>query len=231
MHFAKYLRIQTLHHKLMLVLSLPMLLWMISGCYFVWLDLDYIRGDHYQAPYQAITLKPEHLSFSDITHRYPDATSLDLVMIAGEPFYRLNSKEKRLLVNANTNEVQDQITQTQAEQIAYSVMPTHIRQFETSLLTKSAPSELSPRHLPVWQISFDDRVNSKIYVSATSGKVVARRHDFWRIFDVFWRIHIMDYDDGANVNNWLLFIAALTALLATIAGIAWQAKWLKRGRI
>ena len=231
LRFLKQLRAQTLHHKLMLVLSLPMLLWVLSGCYFVWMDLGYIRGDHYVEPAKYIEINAQSLTFSDIAQSHTDATKIDLVMIAKEPYYRVFSENGTALINANTGKSRAQLSQAQAVSITQSIMANKALPFKARLINDNAPNELSPRHLPVWQVSYEDRVNSTIYISASKGDVVARRHDFWRIFDVFWRIHIMDYDDGANVNNWLLFIATVLALVATVSGIKWQSKRLKRGRI
>lgn len=228
--FLKGWRRQTLHHRLMLVMALPMTLWVVSGCYFVWLDLGYIRGDHYQQPTTYITVNEQHVSFAELASRYPDAQKLDLTMIAQQPYYRVYLKKGTVLVDANTGAETQTITQQQATDIATSVMPNDMP-FTVKKLLDNAPSELSTRHLPVWQVSFNDRVNTSIYVSASSGDIVARRHDFWRTFDIFWRIHIMDYDDGANVGNWLLFVATILALVAVISGILWQSKWWRRGRL
>ena len=49
--------------------------------------------------------------------------------------------------------------------------------------------------------------------------MVTKRHDFWRLFDWMFRFHVMDYDDGENVSNWLLFVFALLAVFATCSGL------------
>lgn len=224
-------RPQTLHHKLMLVLSLPMLLWIVSGCYFVWMDLSYIRGDHYQQPVANITLTDEHISFTNILEIYPNAESINLTMLADSPYYKIQTADGLKLVNANTALELGQIPKPLASNIAQAVMPAHIKPIAINAITRNSPSELASRHLPVWQVSFDDAVNSTIYVSMVSGDIVTRRHDFWRIFDLFWRIHIMDYDDGADIDNPVLLLTTLIAIVAIICGMLWQMKWLKRGRL
>ena len=54
------------------------------------------------------------------------------------------------------------------------------------------------------------------YLSPATGELVSRRHELWRVFDIVWMLHIMDYDERENVNNWLLrgftWLAVLTAL-------------------
>jgi len=73
--------------------------------------------------------------------------------------------------------------------------------------------------LPVWQFSFDDPDSTNIYVSPLSGKVVARRSSTWRVYDFLWSLHIMDYRDREDFNNWLVVMSAAVALILTISGM------------
>ena len=41
-------------------------------------------------------------------------------------------------------------------------------------------------------------------VDAGSGEVTAVRHDRWRLFDWFWMLHIMDYDERSDFSTPLL---------------------------
>jgi len=56
-------------------------------------------------------------------------------------------------------------------------------------------------------------------VSPLSGKVVARRSATWRVYDFLWSLHIMDYRDRDDFNNWLVVIAAAVALAMTVSGM------------
>jgi Na(+)-translocating NADH:ubiquinone oxidoreductase F subunit len=51
------------------------------------------------------------------------------------------------------------------------------------------------------------------------GSILERRNDTWRLFDVFWMLHIMDYQGRENFNNILLIFASLTAAWFSITGI------------
>ena len=75
-----------------------------------------------------------------------------------------------------------------------------------------------PRHLPFWQIKFEGFSTPTLYVGQHTGDIVAKRHNYWRLFDWMWRFHIMDYDDGENVSNWFLFLVATMGLLAAFSG-------------
>jgi len=50
------------------------------------------------------------------------------------------------------------------------------------------------------------------------GEVTARRSETWRFYDFFWKLHIMDYDDGADFNHPLLITAAGTAIFVALSG-------------
>jgi len=83
------------------------------------------------------------------------------------------------------------------------------------------PFELSRRvysDLPAWRVNFDDLGSPALYISATNGKLLGKRHNFWRLFDYMFNFHAMDYIDGA-IDNWLLFWTALFGLFASITGL------------
>ena len=48
---------------------------------------------------------------------------------------------------------------------------------------------------------------------------MARRNDWWRLFDVVWMLHIMDYDTRDDFNHPLLIVSAATALLFALSGV------------
>ena len=78
--------------------------------------------------------------------------------------------------------------------------------------------------LPVWQVNFADDENTSIYVSPTEARVVGRRSSTWRLFDFFWMLHIMDYDERTDVNNPLLRVATWSVFAMAISG-AWLLIW------
>lgn len=215
----------------MLLLALPFLIWLISGSYFVFLDLGFIRGDHYR-PQQSSPLHSEQISYplAEVLKRYPDAHGVRLTNLDGHPYYQL-SGEQSLLIDAENGRTLLRVSAAMASRVAQANVPMGTPVTAVIAIYDEPPSELSARHLPVWQVSFDDRLATRLYVSMETGEVVTRRHDLWRLFDWFWRFHIMDYDDGADIDNPLLTVSTLLALIAVLAGIWLQAKRWRRGRI
>jgi hypothetical protein len=86
------------------------------------------------------------------------------------------------------------------------------------LITDNPPFELSPRYLPAWRVNFDDFGSPSLYISAQTGMLVTKRHEFWRTFDLMFSLHVMDYEDE-DPSNWLLFWFVCFALLAAMLGL------------
>ena len=77
------------------------------------------------------------------------------------------------------------------------------------------------RHLsdPMYIVTFDDWINSTFYLHPLSGDVKSVRTDIWRLYDFFWMLHIMDYQDRKDFNHPLLIVAAVSSLFFTMSGI------------
>jgi Na+-transporting NADH:ubiquinone oxidoreductase subunit F len=72
---------------------------------------------------------------------------------------------------------------------------------------------------PVWRVDFKDAEGTTLYVSAIDGRVLERRNDTWRLFDIAWMLHIMDYSGRENFNNALVILASGAGLWMAISGI------------
>ncbi|MFP3398774.1 hypothetical protein SB749_20825, partial [Brevibacterium sp. SIMBA_078] len=46
----------------------------------------------------------------------------------------------------------------------------------------------------IWQVNFNDMLSTSLYFNADNGEFITVRSNIWRVFDVFWMLHIMDYD-------------------------------------
>ena len=71
----------------------------------------------------------------------------------------------------------------------------------------------------IWAVRYDDWCSTTLYLNAQSGQILTVRSTIWRIFDFFWMLHIMDYDERENFNNPLLISFALISVLFCLCGI------------
>ena len=83
---------------------------------------------------------------------------------------------------------------------------------------------------PVWQAVFDDADRATLYVDPATAAVTARRGRTWRAFDLAWRLHVMDYDDGADFNHPLVQAMAGAGTLFALSGLVLIGLRWRRGR-
>ena len=71
---------------------------------------------------------------------------------------------------------------------------------------------------PYWRVNFSDTARSSLYISTATGEILDRRNSYWRVFDFFWMLHIMDYTGRQNFNNTLIIVVALVAIWLGLSG-------------
>lgn len=209
------------HRRIMLFTGLQFLLWTASGLYMVITDIHFIHGESLVTQQKPdIDWQQVNVPVNALLSEYPEASNVSLSMHAGLPVYRFRQTDDNTwsMVNATSGEAIPQLSQSQAEAVALASMKTKVSVEEVTLFTTDGPEEVSSRHLPYWQVTFEGWTSPTLYVSALTGEIVTVRHVFWRAFDWMWRLHIMDWDDGADVGNLFLLIFAFSGLFAALVG-------------
>jgi len=80
-------------------------------------------------------------------------------------------------------------------------------------------AEFRGRNLPIFKVATSTTDNINVYVDAFTGEVTAIRSDSWRIWDFLWGAHIIDYSERENINNFLIKILSILALISSLSGI------------
>jgi uncharacterized iron-regulated membrane protein len=214
------------HRWLALIVGLQLVVWTLSGLYMVVVDLDFIHGDtlvHNVAP--PVRIDVALAPFATIRAGRDDITAIQLRMLPdrGQPVYELARSSGPELLDATTGAVlpldESRIRALAAAYYAGSGSAAAITRISAGA---DIPSEIRGRRPPVWRVDFDDRVATTLYLDPVTGRLVTRRHRFWRWFDLLWSLHIMDYVEREDVNNPLLRVASPLALLTASFG-AWVA--------
>ena len=210
------------HKWLMLFLGVQFVIWTVSGAYMVIFDIDYIHGDSLVENHQT-KINPDKINYSlsALTQAYPSAERVSLGMFIEREVYRFEHDGKQLLVDADTGKLLSPLDKSSAVAMAKHEYTGRGQIILAELITKDSdnrPFELSKRYLPAWRINFDDLGSPSLYISAQTGKLVTKRHEFWRTFDLMFSLHVMDYEDE-DPSNWLLFWFVLFALTASILGL------------
>lgn len=94
-------------------------------------------------------------------------------------------------------------------------------------LLPEAPQETG-KSGPLWRVDFRDAERTSLYLSPVTGETVSRRSNVWRVYDLFWRLHIMDWPTGEDFNNPLVIAAAAISLVLVITGFVLLYNRLKR---
>jgi len=82
-------------------------------------------------------------------------------------------------------------------------------------------SEYRGRNLPLYKaVSLSNEGEEiNVYQDPFTGEIVAIRSAQWRIWDLMWGLHIMDWVDRDNIDNLLLKIFSFIALFTSISGV------------
>lgn len=208
------------HKWLMLFVGVQFVIWSVTGAYMVFFDIDYIHGDSLVINHQT-KIAPDDINYSlkNLLDDYPQAEQISVGTFIDVNVYRFTLDGKALLVDAADGGLLSPLDKKTAQNAARYYYSGDGQIQEAELLINNPPFELSPKHLPAWRVNFDNFGSPSIYVSAHSGQLVGKRHEFWRLFDWMFRFHIMDYGDAEEIDNILLFCITLIAIVACIFGL------------
>ncbi len=207
------------HKWIGLVIGVQALLWMISGVYMTAISLDVIHGDHLAHVFdEPLKRDKPRVDVARIGELYPGFEALKLKTFIGKEVYEVRHGGKTHLLDARDATLLSPLSREQILERAKEVYQGEAQVREVTWVTK-APQEVAKRPVPMWAVRFDDRADSTLYFSPSTGDLLARRHDLWRLFDFLWMLHIMDYDTRADVNNTLLRVAAGSGLVFALSGL------------
>jgi len=213
------------HRWLALLFGLQLVIWSISGAYMVFFDLSFIHGDHLVKKLEQPMAEKTLISpINWVLEQHPEATSVRLMRqwVDGslQTVYRVESETGTQLLNAESLEP----VKLDRMDIGYIARQHYTGNEEikaqVSYIEERAPGELNPALLPVWRVDFSDLAGATLYFSATTGELVTKRHNFWRLFDFFWMLHIMDYQDRVDIETWWLKAFSVANVLFLFSGIA-----------
>lgn len=210
-----------LHKWLGLFVGLQLLIWLGTGVYMVVVDIDFIHGDPLVRNMQTAITPPakSQLSLATLKSRYPGATRIGLRAVMGETLYTVETPDRRFLLDPRSGQVISPLGENTAKEIANYHFNGDAAVIRSLLITANPPMEIQSRRLPLWRIDFDDRFSTSFYIDPYTGALVTRRHQYWRVFDVMWMLHIMDYRERADAHSPLLITAELAAMVLTITGL------------
>ena len=189
--------IRKIHRYLSIFIAIQLLLWTVSGIYFAFNKIEMVRGEQYRLP-----LETEYRIFKRL----------------GQEIIETNDNGAKTYSTHPQNLQVDMLSAKEAIIIAKE--KTSLNPMSVSLIEQVERGvEYRGRRLPIYKVSTDTNDGINIYVDSMTGDIVAIRSDSWRAWDLLWALHIMDYQDRDNINNLLLKIFSVLALISSITGI------------
>ncbi|MEF3079814.1 MULTISPECIES: PepSY domain-containing protein [Flavobacteriaceae] len=209
------LKIRKAHRYLGLFIGIQFLMWTISGLYFSWTDIDDIHGDQFKKEIPKQTSFNNLLGTAQLNLEEP-IKNLELLEIAGEPYYWINENN---LYNAVSGNKKNEITKQEAIKVAERYMLSDLKIDKIQRIEAvSDHHEYRGRPLPAYEISYKTDENLKVYVAIKNGAFQTVRHRDWRWFDFLWMTHTMDYQGRDNFNTIVLRAFSLLGLITVLSG-------------
>jgi hypothetical protein len=148
------------------------------------------------------------------------ATGVGVMLRLGEPVYVLREGSRAVrVVHAASGVELPPLDEQAARRLASSLHREQPAAVAAELLQETG-SESRGLHTPVWRVRLDDRWRSHVYLDPVTARLLAVRNDLWRVYDFFWMLHIMDFEDRDDFNNGLLRGSSVAAWFLGLSG-AW----------
>ena len=201
------------HRLVALVTSCQLLLWTLSGLYFAFIDIDYVRGHQFKRSPSAAQL---------------DLSSLATGVVSAKKVVIQERLTSELIVGVQTDDGIQWLDAQGASVAALTGEQALMLGAERTLMEPDQVewididmpgSEYRGAPLPLWRLWRAADPNRVAYVDAMSGEVAVVRHDAWRWWDFLWSLHIMSYEDRDTIGTWLLRIFSLLALATAVLGL------------
>ena len=207
------------HKWLGLFIGLQVVIWSLSGLYMTVVHIDTIHGDHLIRALPQKAADPADLVDPLTVVAANRGQSVRLTWVRNQPAYVVKGDAGETVVGARSSKPVLPPTEAEIRSIAEATYTGNEPIASASLIT-DVPGEIRGRKPPLWRVEFDHWNKPTLYFSPTTGELVSRRHQLWRIFDFVWMFHIMDFDERENVNNPLLRVFTWGAVLMALSG-AW----------
>ncbi|WP_430419740.1 PepSY domain-containing protein [Phenylobacterium sp.] len=215
------LRLSTQIHKwLALIVGLQVLGWVLGGVVMTAIPIETVRSEHHLAKFQ-----PDALPAEGLVNYHQAAAAMGVTPVEATlkstlrgPLWVLKDADGAShVVDAATGRHVTPLPAKEARFLAGAQYEGKGRPGGPQWF--ATPPQEAGKPGPLWAVDFDDAEKTRFYISPETGEVVSRRSNVWRLYDAFWRIHILDFRDGENFNHPLIIAAAVLTLPVVITGL------------
>jgi hypothetical protein len=205
--------IRKIHKWTGLILGLQFLLWSLSGAVMALLDKDAVGAHGPMEGHEPPGAWPEGIR---PLPGEAQVEALTLRRIFDRPVYEVRSAGEVRLIDARTG-TPLRIDAALAERVARAEY-WHWAPLRSATLLDRPNLEARSHDGPMWRIDFADAANSSAYVHAVTGRPLESRSDAWRLWDVAWMLHNMDYRERKSFNHPLIVTVTFATLWLAVTG-------------
>ena len=205
--------VRNIHKYLSFFISVQLLLWTVSGIYFAFNKIELVRGEQYRLT------NFSDINLEEIDFEVPQTSNLEIKKRLNKTILILSSDSGTSYLNSDGTSL-DKIS----AELAMLLVKEHttLIPIEAEEITSSKKgSEYRGRALPLMKVVSKNEKDKliNVYLNIYSGEVTAIRSMQWKIWDVMWGFHIMDWQERDNIDNLFLKIFSILALISSITGI------------
>jgi len=205
--------VRNTHKYLSFFISVQLFLWTVSGIYFAFNKIELVRGEQYRLT------ESFPINFNEVNFSRSDVQQVKAVNRLGEIIFVVSSSMGVEYLDAFGTPV-GKLNKNEAFQIVSA--SSTLKPIDLEEITESSKgSEFRGRDLPLFKVTSLNDKDKKInlYLNVFSGEITAVRSLQWRIWDLMWGFHIMDWQTRDKINNIFLKIFSILALVSSISGI------------
>lgn len=205
--FAKW------HIWLAWLAGVPILMWTLSGLVMTIQPIETVRGEDLRA--QLPPIATQDVVLPTITGPVRSLTLQNFV--DGPGWIVVEEDGGRYRYSASDGRLYNPVSEAQARQIAQAYFTGDVAlEAVTFYPADSVPLDFRVP-VNVWQAHFADGTN--LYINAQTGEVQAVRTRWWRIYDFFWGLHIMDLQTREDFNHPTLIVFAFLGFVLSLLGV------------
>ena len=205
--------VRNTHKYLSFFISLQLFLWTISGIYFAFNKIELVRGEQYRLT------ESFPINFDEVKFSRSDVQQVKAINRLGEIIFVVSGSKGIEYLDPFGTPV-NKLNKNEVFEIIGS--STTLKPIDLEEITESSRgSEFRGRALPLFKVtSLNDKEKKiNLYLNVFSGEITAVRSLQWRIWDLMWGFHIMDWQTRDKINNIFLKIFSILALVSSISGI------------
>ena len=205
--------VRNTHKYLSFFISLQLFLWTVSGIYFAFNKIELVRGEQYRLT------ESFPLNFDEVKFSRSDVQQVKAINRLGEIIFVVSGNQGIEYLDPFGTPI-NKLNKNEVFEIVSS--SSTLKPIDLEEITESSKgSEFRGRNLPLYKVTSLNDKDKKInlYLNVFSGEITAVRSLQWRIWDLMWGFHIMDWQTRDKINNIFLQIFSILALVSSISGI------------